>query len=71
MPVMDGLQATRTIRAMDRPDARTIPILAMTANAFAEDVQKVKEAGMNEHLAKPLDMKKVLQVITAYCRKPK
>ncbi len=55
MPVMDGHEATRTIRSLDRPDASTIPISAMTANAFAEDVQAAKDAGMNEHIAKPLD----------------
>ena len=56
MPVMDGLTATKTIRAMDRPDAKTIPIIAMTANAFQDDVDKCLEAGMNAHLAKPLNM---------------
>ena len=56
MPVMDGLSATRAIRALDRPDAKTIPILAMTANAFAEDAEKCLSAGMNAHLAKPLDI---------------
>ena len=56
MPVMDGLTATRTIRAMDRKDAKKIPIIAMTANAFAEDVKKCLDAGMNAHLPKPLDM---------------
>lgn len=55
MPVMDGHEATRTIRGMDRPDASKIPIIAMTANAFAEDVQAAKDAGMNEHMAKPLE----------------
>lgn len=55
MPVMDGHEATRTIRKLDRPDASTIPIVAMTANAFAEDVQAAKDAGMNEHTAKPLE----------------
>ena len=55
MPVMDGLQATRKIRALTRPDAASIPIFAMTANAFQEDVQKSKEAGFTEHLSKPLD----------------
>ena len=55
MPVMDGLIAARTIRALDRPDAGTIPIIAMTANVFDEDVQRSMEAGMNAHLAKPIE----------------
>lgn len=59
MPVMDGLTATRTIRALDRQDAKTIPIIAMTANAFREDAEKCMEAGMNAHLAKPLDDEKL------------
>ncbi len=54
MPVMDGYEATRAIRSLERPDAAEIPIIAMTANAFAEDVQASKDAGMNEHMAKPL-----------------
>ena len=63
MPVMDGLTAAKTIRAWDRPDAKTIPIVAMTANAFAEDAQKCMEAGMNAHLAKPLDIQKVVATL--------
>ena len=63
MPVMDGLTATKTIRAMDRPDAKTIPILAMTANAFEEDAQRCFAAGMNAHLPKPLQIDKVKQTI--------
>ena len=55
MPVMDGLTATRTIRALDRPDAAKIPIIALTANTFEEDVRQTREAGMNAHLAKPVD----------------
>ena len=55
MPVMDGLQATVAIRALERPDARTIPIIAFTANAFDEDVQNSLQAGMNAHLSKPID----------------
>ena len=63
MPVMDGLTATKAIRAMDRPDAKTIPILAMTANAFEEDAQRCFAAGMNAHLPKPLQIDKVKQTI--------
>jgi len=55
MPLMDGLEAARAIRALPRPDAATVPIIAMTANAFDEDVQKSREAGMNAHLSKPID----------------
>ena len=54
MPEMDGLEATRTIRAMDRPDAKEIPIIALTANAFDEDVQRSLQAGLNAHLSKPV-----------------
>lgn len=57
MPVMDGYEATRLIRAMDRADARAVPIFAMTANAFAEDAEKSRRAGMNTHISKPLDIK--------------
>ena len=57
MPRMNGWDAARTIRAMNRPDARSVPILAMTANAFAEDVQRSREAGMDAHISKPLDTK--------------
>ena len=66
MPVMNGYEATRTIRALDRPDASTIPIVAMTANAFVEDIQESREAGMNEHISKPLDITKVIAVIGKY-----
>ena len=55
MPEMNGYEAARAIRSLNRPDAANIPIVAMTANAFAEDVRKSMEAGMNAHLAKPLD----------------
>ena len=66
MPVMDGYQTTRAIRSLDRPDAKTIPILAMTANAFAEDRQKTYAAGMDEHLTKPLDTELLLKTIAKY-----
>lgn len=68
MPVMNGLDATRAIRGLNRPDAADIPIIALSANAFAEDIQKSKNAGINEHLAKPLEMDKMLKVITSYCK---
>ncbi|MBQ8913145.1 MAG: response regulator, partial [Lachnospiraceae bacterium] len=55
MPVMDGLEATKTIRAMDRDDAKNIPIVALTANAFDEDVQRSMQAGLNAHLSKPVE----------------
>ena len=55
MPVMDGLNATRAIRALDRPDAKAVPIIAMTANVFDEDVQRSLQAGMNAHLSKPIE----------------
>lgn len=66
MPVMNGLDATRAIRALPREDARTVPILAMTANAFAEDVAAAKAAGMNEHLAKPLNVETLVKTIAKY-----
>ena len=56
MPVMDGYQASEAIRALTREDARTVPILALTANAFATDIGKAHCAGMNDHVAKPIDM---------------
>lgn len=66
MPVMDGLEASRTIRAMNRKDAKSIPIFAMTANAFTDDIEESRKAGMNEHLAKPLDEAKMMAVIRRY-----
>ena len=61
MPVMDGYLATQAIRALDRPDAVSIPIIALTANAFADDVYRAKQAGMNEHLSKPLEIDRLMQ----------
>lgn len=66
MPVMDGLEAARAIRASDHPEAKTIPIIAMTANAFTEDVVKCMEAGMNDHLSKPIETDKVLEALKKY-----
>ena len=66
MPVMDGLEATRRIRSGENPLGRTIPILAMTANAFLEDMQKSKEAGMDEHLSKPVDISALEQVVKRF-----
>ena len=63
MPVMNGYEATKLIRSLDREDARMIPIIAMTANAFTEDRLRAKEAGMDEHISKPVDVKLLLKVI--------
>ncbi len=67
MPEMDGYEATRTIRALDVPNAKTIPIIAMTANAFKEDIEKCLESGMNDHLAKPIDRDAMIERIKQYC----
>ena len=66
MPRMDGYEATRRIRAMDRPDARRVPIFAMTANAFAEDEEKSLAAGMDAHISKPLDVKALFAQMNAF-----
>lgn len=66
MPVMDGLEAARNIRLFDKSDAQTIPIIAMTANAFDEDVEKSHAAGMNAHLAKPIDPEKLFAVLQEF-----
>jgi CheY-like chemotaxis protein len=63
MPVMDGLEAAATIRALNRPDAKRIPIIALTANAFDEDVQRSLQAGMNAHLTKPVDADHLFQTL--------
>ena len=68
MPDIDGLEATRRIRALGVPGAMTIPIIAMTANVFKEDIQKCLEAGMNGHLGKPIDMQEVMAVLENYLR---
>ena len=63
MPVINGYEATKRIRSLDREDAQAIPIIAMTANAFTEDRIRAKEAGMDEHIAKPIDTKKLVKII--------
>ena len=63
MPVMDGLEAAKAIRALDREDAKRIPIIALTGNAFDEDVQESMQAGMNAHLTKPVDMENLLRIL--------
>ncbi|MEG1895055.1 MAG: response regulator, partial [Oscillospiraceae bacterium] len=63
MPVMDGLTAAKSIRHMRKPDAKTIPIIAMTANAFDEDIEKTKAAGMDAHLAKPIEPQLLYQTM--------
>lgn len=69
MPIMDGYTATRRIRGLSRPDAQSIPIIALTANAFAEDRKKAMEAGMNDHVAKLVDMKVLTAVLQKYLEK--
>ncbi len=70
MPVMNGLEATRAIRNGENPLGKTIPIVAMTANAFLEDIEKRREAGMDEHLSKPVDMKALEQIVRRFKRTP-
>ena len=67
MPEMNGYETTKAIRNLpDRPDGKEIPVIAMTANAFAEDVQAALNAGMDDHVAKPIDMSILISVITKY-----
>ncbi|MDE6900293.1 MAG: response regulator [Oscillospiraceae bacterium] len=69
MPVMTGYEATYAIRAMVHPDAKSIPIIAMTADAFAEDVKKCLDAGMNAHVAKPIDVREVCRLLAKFMKK--
>ncbi|MCM1268346.1 MAG: response regulator [Bacteroidales bacterium] len=71
MPVMNGYEATKALRAMEREDIRNIPIVAMTANAFLEDVKQSKACGMNEHMAKPLDIEQLHQMLARWLGKKK
>ena len=66
MPVMDGCEAARRIRALGRPDTDRVPIIAMTANAFSEDVKQSLDSGMNAHIAKPIDMENIIRTIQEY-----
>ncbi|MDY5577012.1 MAG: ATP-binding protein [Lachnospiraceae bacterium] len=66
MPVMNGIEATKAIRSLEREDAKTIPIFAMTANAYVEDMKETREAGMNEHLSKPIDIDRMFQMMEKY-----
>jgi len=66
MPVMDGYEATRAIRALDRPDAVTVPVIAMTADAFEESIMEAREAGMNDYVTKPIDPQKLFSVLQKY-----
>ena len=66
MPVMTGYEATRVIRGLDRKDAKEIPIIAMSADAFSEDIQKCLDCGMNAHIAKPIDMREVRRILKIY-----
>ena len=66
MPVMNGYEASRAIRSLKREDAKLIPIIAMTANAFAEDVKDAMDAGMDAHIAKPVDMGLLKQTLSLY-----
>ncbi|MDR1242663.1 MAG: response regulator, partial [Deltaproteobacteria bacterium] len=66
MPEMDGLEATRAIRALDVPQARSVPIIAMTANVFREDIDACLACGMNDHVGKPLNLEEVLAKLRLY-----
>jgi len=68
MPVMNGIEATKAIRASGRGDAQSIPIIAMTANAFAHDRQETRAAGMNAHLSKPVRREELLQVLGEFIK---
>ncbi len=69
MPIMDGYEATRSIRALNRPDAKSIPIIAMTADAFSEDIKRCLDNGMNAHTAKPINLDEVLSILKKYILK--
>jgi CheY-like chemotaxis protein len=66
MPVLDGYEAAREIRALERPDAKSVPIIAMTAEAFADSIEKAKQAGMNDYLTKPVEPEQLFRVLQKY-----
>ena len=66
MPVMTGYEATEAIRALEREDAKTIPIIAMTADAFSEDIRRCLDSGMNAHTAKPINLDEVVALLKKY-----
>ena len=68
MPIMNGYEATRTIRNMQRNDVKNLPIIAMTANALEEDKEAALKNGMNAHLAKPIDIKVFIEVLSHYLK---
>ena len=68
MPLMTGYEATKAIRRLDRPDALSVPIIAMSADAFSEDIQQCLECGMNAHMAKPIDVKELTRVLKKYIK---
>jgi CheY-like chemotaxis protein len=70
MPVLDGYGATAKIRGMDRPDAASVPIIAMTADAFADDIARCRAAGMNAHVAKPIRPEELLAALGGLCGRP-
>ena len=68
MPVMNGYEATRAIRKLSRGDALSVPIIALSANSFAEDIAASREAGMNEHMTKPLDVPELIAMMSRWLK---
>ena len=68
MPVMNGLDATMAIRRLPSPESKQIPIIALTANAYLEDVQKCKEAGMNDHMSKPVQIEQIIRTVERWMK---
>ncbi|AVQ18352.1 response regulator [Fusobacterium mortiferum] len=66
MPIMDGYMATKVIRELEREDSKNIEIIAMSANTFLDDIQKAKNCGMNDHIPKPIDIKKLMNILKKY-----